>query len=355
MTIGEKSDLPCSWMYLEAKNDGSSPRLFAYATDMTGRTLVKVPATVTTPGSVLTRPSVLASLISTVPKDDDVDIWTTGTETTELRYKCSAGKGTLALRNGGEETSKSLEALPFKGVPIFEIAASTLIRLIARTEFCTTTGRQPILSAVNFRAVKGGFIGEASDGIIAVFSYAKDDNSPVKDDATKECAVTVPGSGLIPLTKLLVSHKGEIVKVIPGRERGEESNNMYFRFSDTIYGTSLLTDKFPSIDKLFEVAKAIKGPVFKAPLAEVKKAMSRAGLFAESGHVTFDINDSNVRVYAQGNTRGEFETKIKGADDTQEVKAKVVLDIRYLVQAIKGSQSVNLSLGTSKDNSKVWP
>ena len=346
MTIGKKADLPFSWMYLEARGDKENQRLLAFATDMVGRTLVKTPATVSKPGSVFIKHGLLAGFLGTVPKEDDIELSLTGEK---LSFKCAAGRGNLYLRNTADDTSKAIDSLPYKGKPIFEIKSSILQELISRTEFATTTDRQPILSAVNISAVKGGFVADATDGHIVARAVINDDESPAEKQT-----ITIPSIGLIPLVKLLATHKEESVKIIPGLEEAVLSHNMYFRFSDVIYGTTLLADTYPNIDYLFDTANKVAGPEFIVGMDALKKALSRAEPFSEGGHVILNFEDNTLKIKAEGPTRGKFETSLEGSKPEQKIKVEVSVDMAYIIRAIKDGHSTNLRIITSTDNSRIW-
>lgn len=350
MTIGKKADLPYSWMYLEARGDKENQRVLTFATDMVGRTLIKTGATVTKPGSVFIKHDLLAGFISSIPKDEDVELWITGTENQKLNFKCSAGKGSLYLKNTGDDTAKTIDTLPFKAKPTFEIAATTLLYLIGKTEFATTNDRQPILSTVHFYGSKEGYTAEATDGNIVARAFCKDAN------ATEGVEITIPSSGLVPLTKMLSSHKDEIVKVIPGNEQGasEPSHSMYFRFSDTMYGTILMADKFPNIDRVFEGADKVKGSNFRIPTDQLRQALNRANLFAEGGHIKFDISENTLKVSSEGASRGKFDATIDGSDPEQKVTTNVSLALAYIIRALKDAKSNVITLQTSVDGSRVW-
>ena len=356
-TIGKKDDLPFSWMYLEAKGEKENQKLLAYATDMTSRTLIKAPATITKPGKVFIHHGLLASLLATVPKTSDVDLWLTGKDTLVFHYKCSGGKGVLPMENTTQDTDKILDALPLKGSPIMEMSAKTLSELVSRTEFATTTTRQPILAAIHIKADENGYWAETCDGNMAATAYIKDERA--KDSKGKE--IIVPKTGFAHLMGMLGGHKDEegkvvydVVKVIPGREQGEKSNNMYFRLTDAFYGTNLIDGAYPSLTTILSEAEKVRGKSFKVSTEELKKTISRASLFSEEGHVHLVMKDNKLTVSTSGKNKGDFSSSIDGADTEQKIDAEVLLNLYYLDPVLRNTHGENLTITVTTNGSKVW-
>lgn len=349
-TIGEKKDMPDSWMYLNTRGEAEKQELRVYSTDMTNRTLASIPVTVDKHGDVFIHHNILANFIATIPKEDDVELWTTGATGKEvLNLRCPAGRCSVPVRNTDGEI-KALESVPTEGLPLFEIKASTLLELINRIKFATTLKRNIILSAIHIFSCEGGYRGQATDANIAANAYVKDEHS--KNQTGHE--ITIPCGGLDPLIQLLTKHNEEIVSVVPGREKPNQSNNMYFKFSNAMYGTVLLVDKYPNLEQIMQAADKLRAGSFRVESSQLKLAVNRAMVFSEHGHIQLIMKDNSIKLSVDGGNIGRFETTMNGADDTQKMNNTISLNLNYLSSILKDVRSNNITIVNTIDNSRVW-
>jgi DNA polymerase III sliding clamp (beta) subunit (PCNA family) len=347
-TLARKEDLPSSWLYLAARN-GKEQRLLTYATDMVGKTLVKTPMDVEAEGEALIRPRNLLAFLASVPAEEEVTL-STDSSTENLRGRCLSIKVVVPVRAEGQSLAATVQDIPFGEKPLFTIKAKSLITLINRSMFCTTTERQLIFGCVYFMAAKDGYEACATDGNICVEAFIADPDSPGADSGV---SLVVPAAGLQPLLKLLAKRPEEVVQVLATKNASGEVSTAYFRFSDVLYGTLLVTDTYPNIKSvIYNEAHAAK-QTFLGDGALVADSVKRAIPFSENGRVQLVLKNNQVTVSSRGPITGSFQEAVEGTDPEQKIDATLVLGMSYVVPVLTNLHGPSLKLGISESGNHV--
>jgi len=306
-TLDTRAGSPGSNLYVIAKQAKPSPAtveqedkswLYLYSTNLgLARTVLKIPAEVTKPGSTLIPPKLLQSILQSLPAEDDIEIGLSASGA-RLQVKYGTLKSEIAVHADGQKASEVLQAFPFNAKPVTTVSATSLVDIITRTLFCTATGTTsisegPWLASILLEAGDGTILGVGTNRIIA-------GQAEVHDQLVKgNFSGAIHRDALMALKAILAKKKEEEVTITNVVSTDGTSNEVLFRFSDVILGIRQLAKGYPkAVAKVFTVPGGFhKATINRKTLLGV---FGRLSAFAEKNAFSISFKDDKATIITKG-------------------------------------------------------
>ena len=215
----------------------------------------------------------------------------------------------------------------------FEIECEKFFKIINQTAFaCSASDIKVILTGVNFKAVDGKLVVNATDSYRLAYKKVDLDSNDKLD-----FNITVP-------TKYLNDVYHSIPSTLDKLKISINNQKISFEFDDTIIQTRLLDEAFPDTTKLIPTSFTQKLEVKAKDLAE---AIDRASFIKSDGKniVKLAINSQNVNITAANQIGSSYEnipvTYFEGKDFEISCSGK------YLIDAIKAIDEDDIVLSFS--------
>lgn len=215
----------------------------------------------------------------------------------------------------------------------FEIECEKFFKIINQTAFaCSVSDIKVILTGVNFKAVDGKLVVNATDSYRLAYKKVDLDSNDKLD-----FNITVP-------TKYLNDVYHSIPSTLDKLKISINNQKISFEFYDTIIQTRLLDEAFPDTTKLIPTSFTQKLEVKAKDLAE---AIDRASFIKSDGKniVKLAINSQNVNITAANQIGSSYEnipvTYFEGKEFEISCSGK------YLIDAIKAIDEDDIVLSFS--------
>lgn len=321
-TLDTKETSIGSNLYMIAKPGLKGPdtdgALYIYSSNLgLSRTLQKIKADVTKSGMAMIKPKLLLAAMSGLPETEDIDLALSASGN-KLEVKYGQVKSQIAVH---ADSAKAAEVLPtFSAVaePDITVSASTLVDIINRTLFCTTSGANAVsegvwLSNVHLSAGDGSLVGTATNRIIAGTTEIHDGLVKGKFDGG------VHRDALVALKALLSKRKAEGVTITNASSQGNNkgSNEILFRFSDVILGVRQLSTPYPkAVAGIFNIPGGFSCATMDRKI--LLGVFGRLAAFAEKSSFTLSFSADKASLMTKGysSTFQEQVAKIEKNDGT---------------------------------------
>jgi DNA polymerase-3 subunit beta len=240
-------------------------------------------------------------------------------------------------------SQESFPALPAMPDAVAEIAAATLVRLVAQTEFA--------ISAEVSRFTVGGALLEIAGEqatMIATDGHRLAWARGAAEDVERPLRVIVPKKALTELAKLSTGAQDE------DRFRiAADDNHLYFAIGDRVLTTRLLTGQFPDYTRVLPNESGHTVALHREPL---KAALSRAMLFADerSRAVRVQLTAGATQIFASAVEWGEAEEVVSSAPG---VDLEIGFNAGYLLDFLRSvsTEQVELRVTDGKSAGELRP
>jgi len=233
-------------VYIQAvKKSADQQFLYIYSTNLLSETLTKIPAIIEEEGKVLLNPDQLIGGLQGRPRDDEIAL-TLESEGKKIKVAFGKAKFHVTADINVIAVENQLKKLPFTEPSIFKVNGKDMAEFIRRAQFCIptdNTGQSNIFSCLNVVSTSTGYEGQATDNCIAVSVIVK----ASKAQPGELEGIKLPQASLAPLGKLLGKRSTEVINIIR-----YGNNKIVFKCGDTMYGTILLSGKYPNLTSVFE-------------------------------------------------------------------------------------------------------
>jgi DNA polymerase III sliding clamp (beta) subunit (PCNA family) len=338
-TLDNKGDSTCK-MYFKAQND----TLYLFSTNLSAATLTKIPADVQETGHVLIDHKRLLYGVSGL---DGKDKLTLSLSSTGSSMKASSGKTrfTLPISSEVDRIAALIKTLPMTETPNAKMPVDQLAEIITRGMFCILhddTERHVSLTGLNLSDAADGQQAMATDSAIAV-------KITTANSSKLGRSVLLPQSSLASLASLAKRKRGEEVELIISDSKA------YFKFGDTLYGTSCIASKFPNIASIFEVHKPKH--TFDVDRENFKALLNRASPFSGKRRVVeLELKGKELTIIAKGDpTAGDIFGELSDSlevvmDNASDSPVKMGVNVDYLINITQALKSSDITIGLSKED-----
>lgn len=325
-------------------------RLYVYSSNLgMARTLLKLPAEVTKDGIALIPPKLLQAIIGTLPAGDDIELGLSPSGA-KLQVKYESIKSEIAVHADSQKNTEVLSTIPFNAKPNTSVSSEALVDIINRTLFCTATGANaategPWLSSVLLEVGDSAVVGTATNKIIAGKAFVHDGL------VTSKMSVGIHREALVALKTILSKRKdNEEVTITSVNSSEGVSNEILFRFSDTILGVRQLAKAYPAVvAKIFTVPNNYKLATLNRGV--LLASLGRLGSFAEKGSFTVSFAGSKATLVTKGYS-STFQEQIAKQEES-EGTVTIGLGISDVVSVLTVMKSEDVVLRYINDEAHV--
>lgn len=324
--------------------------LYLYSTNLISETATKLKAEIETSGEVLINPKRLVDGLTGLSKDIAVTLSLTASGNS-LRVQAGNVKFSLAANTSVRELGDRMKSIPSKAEPVSVIPVTELTEFTKRTVFCIPddqTGQRANLAALKLATKDDYEEAFATDGSIAV--HVKSAKKQGKGVGLGS-GLLIPSQALGPLGSLSSKKRGETVSLI----LTENKNKVFFKFADgTHFGALTMATNYPNLESVINHQHTYHFDIPKEPL---KQCLARASFFVNSSKnknvVELEFGQEALIVKANGDDSLSDTLPITYKGKKPETPFKVGLNIKHLFNIASSSNSENLTLGFTKEDSPI--
>ena len=322
----------------------ASKDLLVFSSNLTAKTLLKIPANVEADGEVLIKPDKLLSLLQGRGADMDV-VLSLNEAKNRLSVKVGRYPGFISARSDTGPVIGLMKALPLKGTPIVSLKAVEL------AEFCRRgMSAAPPKDGIGFRrgaiylsTWAEGYMVTATDGNSAVMVKAKTEK---KGGEVPKLLISSESLGA--LLKLLEHKSEENVDIVmgPADEHGE-FGEVFFRLNTVMYGGRLLAGDFPDIPAMME--RYSSKYEFRANLLELRIDLQRCQAFVDkkNSQVVLSLFSDHMKVssFSEDGQNCDEVALEWISEPNKGAEVHMFLNPNYLLNALSSTKSSTIQLG----------
>ncbi len=353
-TVDKRDASDTNRIYLEAKKDNGVQRVILFSTDSIARALMRINATVEEEGAWLISPRNAQALLTGFGDEELVEFKASKSTTTSSKIEVKIGKAKSTISGSAAlDTMKLfLSMVPLTRKEVATIPVKILHDLFSRTSSFVMKQSQ-MEDRAGFRNLQltidaDGYTSMATNSQVIARAAHK-----VELANQKPKTFLIPVKALPELNKIMARTKldkeTEVVKIIYPTDDPTPSQ-IYFRFKDVIYGTSLGTSRFPKVAEVMD--KLQKGVEVLVDRKRLTDNLVRCRAFCDSPFVNLRLEDGRVKVKTEGisgDIEEEIETTLINEDDKTK-QASIDLDLGYLGDVLASSKEdwLKFAFGTGK-------
>lgn len=338
----KQAHTPLGNMYLRAKKeDPDKGWLYAYSTNLTSETLIKIPAEVEEEGEVLAHASKISDFLIGRSKEDQVSVTKTETRL-KLQYKRSRAEVAIHPQTNG--LISMVKKMPLQTQPAFTVKGADLAEFVRRGMFCIPpddNGQSgQVIGGLYFTPSAEGYEAQATDGAIAAQIKVK-----AEKNGDNVLSFMIPLKSLPPLERLVARRRDEDIAIVPGEKSQHGMVSIFFRFGDVMFGTRLLHGQFPGLSTIINQTKSEF--TFRVKRDELKSALGRCSAFAtRSRAVRVEVKKDTLEMTVAGDEEIVDSVAVEHeVEHKNDIKLAVGLD--YLINIATRSHADELSIGVT--------
>ena len=342
-------------VYIQAVRKADDQQyLYIYSTNLSSETLTKISAVVEDEGKILINPDQLLGGLQGRPRDGEVVLTS---ESEGKKVKVTYGKARFNIASDPEVASieTQLKRLPFNEPVMFKVNGRDMVEFIKKSQFCIptdNTGQGSIFSCLHITDNAEGYSAQATDNSIATSISIK----AKKLQPEPLGSLKLPQSSLGPLNKLLAKRHAEVISLVK-----HGNNKIVFKFGDTMYGTILISGKYPNLQPIFDKKPAV---TFNIDREAFKSSLDRSNAFRNiKGYVDLELKKEELVVStksASGTGDSHDVIKVDIVEGTLPTNIdnqgylKISVGIDYLSSVTSAIKTEKIKIGVTNSFSPIF-
>jgi DNA polymerase III sliding clamp (beta) subunit (PCNA family) len=356
-TVDKRDSSETNKIYVESKKSDGVQRVIIFSTDSIGRTLMRINATVEEEGSWLLSPRNALAMITGFGDDELISFTANKSKSAghlaQIEVKVGKAKSKITGSTALDTMKLFLTMMPITKKETAIIPLKVLSDLFGQTgSFVMRQGQ--VEDRQGFRNLQLTISSEGYTALSTNTQVIARAQYKTNLENQKDKVFLIPVKALPELIKILSRSKldkeTEVVKLIYNNGEGESPTQLYFRFKDVVYGTSLGPARFPDIANVMD--KLQKGAEVMVDRKKLADNLVRCKSFCDSPYVNLRLENGQVFVKTSG-LSGDIEEEIDTTLITEEDKTKIGsidIDIGFLGDVLSSSKEewVKFAFGTGK-------